>query len=177
MKNFQVIDKDTNKTYWISRSVAVCAIVMVLDKDNNPYILINKRGDGTPDFQHHWNIPCGYLDWDETTSEACSREILEECKIYIDPKKWTMFGDIDDSIMSNNQNVTVRKKVLISYDQYKIYKEIGINMIESNGGEINEVEDIELMALTKENINNHNWAFNHKQLVSQLLDIFCKTFK
>lgn len=170
MKNFQVIDKNTNKEYWISRSIAVCAIVIVTDKDCNKYILINQRGSGTPDFQHCWNIPCGYLDWDETLSEACTREVLEECKCYIDPRCWMYHHDaIQDTPDSNRQNVTIRKYAFLSMEEYETAKAIGYSMNNADGEE-NEVEGIELMPLTLYNLYEHKWAFNHEDIIKNLMN-------
>lgn len=36
-----------------------------------------------PDFQGYWGLPCGYLDWDETLSEAVIREVWEECDLFL----------------------------------------------------------------------------------------------
>lgn len=170
MKNFQVTDKDTNNTYWISRAMAVCAIVLVKDQDGNKFILINQRGEGVPDYKHHWNIPCGYLDWDETTSEACTREVLEECNVYIEPTKWKQFGEIDDAVTSNRQNVTIRKIAIINWEEYEHACWAGHRYEYCVKGEENEVEGIELMPLTDYNINEHKWAFNHKALINKIMN-------
>ena len=73
------------KEIWLSRAVAVVATVAVFF-ENEMYILLNKRGTGTPDFQGYWNLPCGYLDYNETTGEAPLREVWEECGVDIDGK-------------------------------------------------------------------------------------------
>lgn len=168
MKNFEVTTTDGRK-FWISRAMAVCAIVVVFDENEIPHILINMRGEGTPDYQYHWNIPCGYLDWDETTSEACSREILEECSIYIEPYMWKQFGEINDSPLSNRQNVTIRKIVFLNWEQYSTAFIDGISKNPNNDiGEENEVEEIELMPISEYNIKNHKWAFNHEEILFEI---------
>ncbi len=166
-KNFEITSAEDGNKYWISRSMAVCAIVIVYDENEIPHLLINKRGPGTPDYQGCWNIPCGYLDWDETTSEACTREILEECKIYIEPSIWKQYGEIEDSINSNRQNVTIRKIVRLNWDDYCTALRNGIEM--NSEGEENEVDAIKLMPLSAYNIINTNWAFNHKQLAYDIM--------
>lgn len=167
MKNFEVTSVENGNKYWISRAMAVCAIVIVYD-DGIPHLLINKRGPGTPDYQGCWNIPCGYLDWDETTSEACTREILEECKVYINPSKWVQYGEIEDSINSNRQNVTIRKIVKLEWNEWCNALKDAISM-NTDGGEENEVDDIKLLPLSAYNIMNTNWAFNHKQLAYDIM--------
>lgn len=70
------------RTIWISRSVAVVVHVVVI-YGSMIYILAVKRGPGLPDHVGEWCLPCGYLDWDESGSEACMREVWEECRIYL----------------------------------------------------------------------------------------------
>ena len=168
-KNFEITAKEDGKKYWISRAMAVCAIVIVYDENDNTWILINKRGEGTPDFQGCWNIPCGYLDWDETTSSACTREVLEECKVWIDPSNWQQFGEIEDSVTANRQNVTIRKIACIDINEYNAGLNLARKMTATNNGEENEVDDIMLMPLTLLYIETRDWAFNHKDLVTNIM--------
>ncbi len=80
-EEIQLIDK---RTIWLSRSCAVVAHVTLYDTVSKQwYILLGKRGVGTPDFQGYWGLPCGYLDWDETLTEAMIREVWEECGVYL----------------------------------------------------------------------------------------------
>lgn len=162
MKNFPIKAED-GKTYWISRSVAVTGIVVYV-KDGEFYILANKRGKGTPDFQGYWNCPCGYLDFDETTKEACSREVYEETGIKVKPEDWKLVG-LEDSPSQNRQNVTLRYIYFITDSQPKDIS-VGTNT-EDRGGENNEVEAIAWINF--KNIDNYEWAFNHKEIINDLL--------
>ena len=83
MKNFSITKN--GKEYWIARNVAVSCFVFT-SIDGVWHVLANKRGDGTPDYQGYWNAPCGYLDFDETTSEAAMREVYEETGLHIQPQ-------------------------------------------------------------------------------------------
>jgi len=70
------------QTIWISRSVACVGVVMT--KWNGEwYILFSKRGTGAADHQGYWNLPCGYLDYDETLTECVIREIYEESGLFL----------------------------------------------------------------------------------------------
>lgn len=155
MKNFKVIDKDTNKEYWISRSIAVASFIFYHEPNtNNIYVLANKRGDGTPDFQHCWNCPCGYLDFDETLKDAAIREIFEETGYIINSENLTINSINDDPKDSNKQNVTIRFVAhLTKMPDYK----------ERLGGEQNEVDDIKWILIN--DIDNYDWAFNHNKLI------------
>ena len=159
MKNYQIEGKD-GKKYWIHRAIAISAFVFKIDADNNWFVLANKRGKGTPDFQGMWNCPCGYLDWDETLAQACSREVKEECRIEILPSKFNQVM-IHDTMDANLQNVTVRHYCVLveNVDNTKIG--VGIE------GEEDEVEEV--MWIPVKDIDNYEWAFGHNKIIKQLM--------
>ena len=154
MKNFSIKDEQ-GKTYWISRSVAVVAAVLCM-KDNEPCVLANKRGPGTPDFQGLWNVTCGYLDWDETAQEACSREVFEECGVRVDPKKFCLM-EVKTNPTENNQNVILRHVAVLS--------ELP-EMESPEGGEKDEVEEVKWIPIKE--IRNYKWAFNHLEMIREI---------
>lgn len=164
MKNFQVEDKTTGKKYWISRAMAVCGIVIVRD-GNDHYILVNKRGEGVPNYKGCWNLICGYLDWDETLTQAMTREVLEETKVYIPSGWWVEAGINDNPEKDDLQNVTFRFRTYLAKEQFDEFYQKGKTMSESNNGEENEVESVMLLKLDEESINSLEWAFNHKDIV------------
>ena len=66
------------RVIWLSRSVALVGIIVLIRPDGSKFVLMNKRGPGCPDEVGKWVLPCGYLDWDESGDDACRREIWEE---------------------------------------------------------------------------------------------------
>ena len=74
MNNFPITQD--GKTYWISRSMAVSCFVFA-PINGEWHVLANQRGTGTPDYQGYWNVPCGYLDFDETTKHGALREVFD----------------------------------------------------------------------------------------------------
>lgn len=151
-KNFSV--NCDGKEYWISRSIAVLGLVYVITPSKSIYILANKRGIGTPDYQGYWNMPCGYLDYNETCKEACIREIYEETGITV---PFVNFWTVSDALTDTKQNVTLRYYCCLD------------SLLEVNkddfGGEKNEVEEIRWIKL--DDINNYNWAFNHLEIIKE----------
>ena len=147
------------KTLWSGRYCAVCAIVLYLDPILGWMILLNKRGSGTPDFQHMWNIPCGYIEADETAQEACSRELLEECHVEIEPKKFNLIKVETNPKNCNNGNITLR--FLAFADSTDFVKTNAV-------GEQDEVEDVSWFELKV--AKNLNLAFNHKDVINFLKD-------
>ena len=167
MKNFQVTAKEDGKKYWISRAMATRSEVIVQDNDQL-YLLINKRGPGTPDFQGCWNITCGYLEYDVTLEENASKELLEETSVYIQSSKWKLQHIESDPERGNRQNVTAVYRVVLTMDEFNQSKALGYTL-PIEGGEENEVSSVWLMPLTMENINSIEWAFNHKETAIKIL--------
>lgn len=157
-RNFQVEATD-GKKYWISRAVAVCAAV-VSKLDGQWYILVNKRGEGCPDFNGMWNVPCGYLDWGETCKEACAREIWEECGLKVDPFMFYGFAVDSNPETANHQNVTIRHIALVSPEKMQEH-------LTSIHSEENEVSDIRWIKLGVDN-DQYEWAFNHRRVLKAI---------
>ena len=172
MRNFQITAQEDGKKYWISRSMATRSEVVVMD-DDNIYLLINKRGEGTPDFQGCWNITCGYLEYDVTLEENATKELLEETSVYINPDKWELIGIESDPNRGNKQNVTVVFRTVISRLEYLTALGYG-KTFNDNGGEENEVSEVWLMPLTLENIESIEWAFNHKNIAKEIYNKYGK---
>lgn len=120
-------------------------------------------GIGTPDFQGMWNMPCGYLDFDETTKEAVIREVYEETGVLV-PPSYLHFWSFNDLPTQNLQNVTFRYYALLDYP---IPGNFSIGEL---GGEKDEVADIKWIRIR--DIGNYQWAFNHKEIIEEFCDKF-----
>lgn len=153
MKNFEF--EYEGKKYWYSRSVAVLGIVVGF-KHGKTYILANKRGEGTPDYQGCWCMPCGYSDFNETVEQAISREVFEETGVKLSKYDF-IFLDID-SQPKDRQNVTIRYRTATQIDGHTLTNEYS---------EKGEVDDIKWIPLT--DVNNYDWAFNHLELIHQYI--------
>jgi len=160
MKNFSI--KIGSREHWISRSMAVVGFIICVTR-NTIYVLANKRGNGAPDYQGLWNCPCGYLDYNETLKEGCAREIYEETNFKIDPELLNLWSINDDPKDSSRQNVTFRFFA-------KVNDSALIQHIYAKGQEQDEVADC--MWINVNDIDKYEWAFNHKQLIKDLLCYF-----
>ena len=162
MKNYPIkieTGEHAGETVWIHRSIAVVGFVFC--KINNEWcVLANQRGEGAPDFQGYWNCPCGYLDFDETLAEACSREIYEETELRLNLVLFTCVVLMMTRKISNRQNVTMRFMAVVDESHIGI----STNAIKGQlGGEENEVKAI--MWVKMSDLDNYQWAFNHKHLI------------
>lgn len=159
------------RTIWLSRAVAVVASIVVI-KDEKPYLLINQRGEGSADFQGLWNLPCGYLDYNETTGEATMREVWEECGVNLKSLKNITFDfleipwDTNSSPDENRQNVTFHHGLVAHVE------ELPSTSLENN--EPDEVSEVRWIPLDK--YKEYSYAFNHQSRIEKffkktLLDI------
>lgn len=159
MKNYQIKGED-GKMYWVHRAITVVGVVFKIDRENEKvFVLANKRGKGTPDFQGLWNVPCGYVDFDETLTEACAREVKEETGYDFNPDLFNIFG-INDNPEENRQNITARFFAMVESDDMPAQEVLD--------GEDDEVEEVKWILL--EEINNYKWAFNHDRVIKAAFD-------
>lgn len=163
MKNFPI--EHEGKIYWISRAVAVVGFIFIVD--NGLRVLANKRGKGCPDYQGYWNCPCGYLDFDETTKEACCREIAEETNLHVNPKDLYLLS-VNDDPKDEHQNVTFRYWGFspVLYKSQTVYPK---------GAEQDEVEDVEWIAI--EDLDNYEFAFGHRELIKEIVSTYFSNLK
>lgn len=160
MKNFPIKDVDGNE-WWISRSIAVTGCIFTF-LNGKWCVLANKRGEGTPDFQGMWNMPCGYLDFNETTAEAVIREVYEETGIKVNPDH-LHFWKFNDSPTQNRQNVSFRYYALVDAQPGNISVGTG----NDRGGEEDEVEAIGWIPI--DSIDKYKWAFGHDNIIKDFV--------
>lgn len=150
---------------WASRSVTV-AVCILLECEGAPYILVNQRGTGVPDFSGYWNLPCGYLDYDESTSEAAVREVWEECGVnalalteYAECEFISYPWDISSTPSDARQNVTLH---------HGLYAKVSELPTVSNAyNEPNETADIRWQHLS--GVDELMFAFKHRARIDKFL--------
>ena len=156
--NRQGYNQDGSKGPWFSRSVAVATAVILQDNEQW-YILAGQRGTGTPDYQGYWNLPCGYLDYNEDAKTAAAREVFEETGIKLNPSELKSFGS-STSPLENRQNIVFFFVAFIAGNRsnYGFSKD---NMEE------NEVDGIQWLPIEK--CGTLKWAFDHDELIEKIL--------
>lgn len=157
MKNFPV--KVDGKEYWISRSTAVVCVIYKIDENGNRFVAVGKRGKGCPDEVGKWNLFCGYIEWNETIKEACSREIKEECGLDIPSNAWKLISVNSNPKSDKRQNITFRMVT-------KYRPEYGTEFT-TKFSEPDEVEEVRWVGI--KDIGKLDWAFNHHTLVEAFL--------
>lgn len=163
--SYKITDPDHPKcgtTLWSGRYAAVCGIVLVNYKQDI-FVLANLRGPGTPDYQGYWNLPCGFLEDNETGAEGVCREIFEECGLTLAPSCFSLFDVETDPLTCNNGNVTIR------YITLRVVLELPKLKYENINGEENEVESVKWINIRE--IDNYKWAFNHDVLIEKVKEL------
>ena len=80
MKNFEF--EHEGKKLWYSRSLACSVIIFRISTDYKRIeVLAAKRGQGVEYNRGKWNVPGGFIDFDENAKECAIRETWEETGI------------------------------------------------------------------------------------------------
>lgn len=137
----------THVDVWEARNIVVNCVVLVRC-DNEDYVLCSKRG---PD-KELYNVPAGYLDWDETATEAVYREtrgldleaLLSKALINHLNQPWLVNSDPSE----NKQNVTLVFGVVLR---------------------LNELPELtcneENLWMPVKYVFRYKWAFKHDELI------------
>lgn len=177
-----------NKSYkiegqdiWHSRSVGMNFTFIIKRNDDEYYVLLAERGPNAADFNNDYNLIAGYLDWDETGTEAVFREVYEEVnldlfkvlmteKVLVNDLSQPWFVQTDPSL--NRQNVVLNYGLVIELDKTRYNTVIDFmtkyNLNTSNNEVEGEVGKIKFYSI---NDINHDLevklAFNHNEILKK----------
>lgn len=162
--NFQIEAID-GKKYWISRSIAVVAIPL-FHCDGLIYVPLGKRSPKMNLYPDFWGIPCGFLDWGESASEAVEREVLEELGIKLSDYCFGV-NPQPDAVMSTpnpseNETVSLRFIIHCAVDKLPELKPDGSETIDSLWLKVSAFDD---------SWRNTPLAFNHTEIIDWALNI------
>lgn len=163
-----------DRLIWESRSPVLVAVI-IAEFEGNEYVLIGKRGTGAADNQGRWNVPCGYLDWDENGYDGICREVYEETGLYIPD---ILEDDGDDNICISDNHMTQpfyvntnpsenRQNVSLSYGLYFVC-DYELPKLTTENCEPNEVAEVKWMKLSQ--MESHDFAFNHDERIIYYLN-------
>lgn len=157
MKNFPI--EYEGNIYWRSRSCTTVGFVFCQDKDGYWCILANQRGPGAPTNIGKWNVPCGYIDYNEDGNHGVARETFEETGVKINPESF----NFDSVTFSKNdeQNINLRYWVILdgTIDTYPLSNE---------ANEEGETSDIKWIPI--EDIDKYEWAFGHEKAIPDMFE-------
>lgn len=153
---------------WISRSVTVLAILVVIC-DGNAYVPLNKRGPDLPSEVGLWCLAGGYLDYDETIGEAVMREVWEELGLDLDDLRTShkLIGSLDQPSLvfsepRRSQNVTMHYPLMV-------FLNAGAKL-PSLDPQVSQGEVTDVGWFTLEKTLTMKLAFNHQDILRQCLN-------
>lgn len=161
MKNFSF--KHQGKELWYSRSLA-CNLITVKVKERwfhkEIYVLANRRGPGCEFNKGFWNVPGGFIDFDEDSIECAIRETKEECGIDI-PREKIKFIDLDTRPRGKRQTMVATHAAVVSY---KDFPDEIVQTDKSSDCEADLVKWIDIRDLYK-----YSWVPGQEQMIKRVL--------
>ena len=160
-----------DRIVWESRSVAVVGVIFIM-KGNMGYVLVSRRGPKAADFQGKMNLIAGYLDWDETGTDAVIRETWEETGFNIKDaiKKYKTLNlnlyepwAVSTNINENRQNISLRYGLVFELKENEDFPILTTKHNEIDG----ESEDP--MWLPLSDIDKYEWAFRHNYVINSYI--------
>lgn len=164
MKNFEF--EHNGQKLWYSRSLACSTIILRYDSVNHTVeILASKRGQGCEFNKGLWNVPGGFIDFDEDARECALRETYEETGVKI-PQDQIMFQFLDTTPRGKRQTMVA---VWAGVFTKKATEDWTFDTSHSEKDEVEEIKWIDLNDLdkyqwTNDQIRNikrvtHNWSW------------------
>jgi len=151
---------------WISRSVTVLP-VLFFDKAGDRYVPLGLRGQDLPNGVGQWGLPGGYLDYDETATQAVYREVWEELGLDIPQlvKDFPFEGNLNHpyevhSAPHRRQNVTLK---------YALMFHLGNAELPKLNPQVSQGEVVEAKWVPVKQALNMQLAFNHHEVIQDCL--------
>ena len=144
---------ESGKIQWISRSVAVVAVVKWMDK-----FLVVKRGPAVSN-PNKWCVPCGYLDWNESASECVVREVYEESGLNL--RNYDVTGSeqpyelVTEPGVNWKQDIAIHFLVTINSEAEPI----------TDYSKVDDEETLDIKWITVDELSNYKFAFNHDKRI------------
>lgn len=154
------------KEIWISRSVTVLPVLFFVSKGIR-YVPLGQRGEDLPDGVGQWGLPGGYLDYDETATQAVHREVWEELGLDIPQliEDFRFEGNLDHpyevySTPLRRQNVTLKYALMFHLDEAELPK---------LDPQVSKGEVVEAKWFDAEKAIAMDLAFNHHEVMADCL--------
>lgn len=151
--NFPI--KRNGKIFYVSRSVAVSLYCFCQNENGVWCILANQRGSGVPNNSGLWNVPCGFLSYNESAAAGAARECKEECGVSVPLERIKMQG-VNSGNLHGAQNVSIRFAATLegTTNDYPLSAQY------SEPGEVSDIKWIPLSEVSK-----YKWAYGQENKV------------
>ena len=156
MKNFEF--EHNGEKLWYSRSLA-CNIGVFRINNDEYEVLACKRGQGCEFNKGLWNIPGGFIDFNENAAQCAIRELFEETGVKIPEKKVTFYR------LSTNPR-GVRQTMNASHYAFFEKEETLDWVFTTEFSENEETEEIKWIPLS--DLNKYKWTHNQIPLINNM---------
>ena len=156
------------KEVWESRSTAVGAVIIGIDKQDNVFVLAEKRSQKMPDGKGLWVVPSGYLNYDEDGWDAMRRETYEETSFFVDEHEESLvFDNEKEPFYTHTKPTENRQNIVLWYCLVYDFYNTGIpKKVESYKD--SEIDIVKWIPIDK--ISSYEWAFNHGKRIEMALN-------
>ena len=152
---------------WYSRSLAVslCTFAAKVDEKDklHVYVLANMRGPGAEFNKYMWNVPGGFIDFNENAETCGARETFEETGVIVEKDK-IFFNTLDTNPTSGRQTM------LASYFTYVDDIDKATSQFSLANSEPDEVLAIKFIDVTE--LGKYRWTRNQKEFIIMCLTKF-----
>lgn len=156
-------------THWLSRHVACVGVVVAKYRDEY-YVLLSKRGSKSFDYSGYWNLPCGYLDYNETIQECAVREIYEETGLFTpDIPTESIINNYMDFPYYINSDPSANRQNVSMYFGLVFESKYGLPELSDENSEDGEVEKLKWVNVRGELHTYTKFAFNHDVRINEFL--------
>lgn len=158
MNNFEF--EHNGEKLWYSRSLA-CNIGVFRINNDEYEVLACKRGQGCEFNKGLWNIPGGFIDFNENAAQCAVRELFEETGIKISEKKVTFY-----KLSTNPRGV----RQTMNASHYAFFdKEETLNWVfTTEFSENEETEEIKWIPMSE--LKNYKWTNNQTSLINSMCE-------
>jgi 8-oxo-dGTP pyrophosphatase MutT (NUDIX family) len=157
-----IVDGDEK---WLSRSTAVVVTIIL----NGEKVLLIKRGKNCTQ-SGKWCNPCGYIDWNESGTKCCIREVWEETgldinKIIEDPDNIDFDSLIYPWDIVTNPELNHNQDIALYYGLCFSSENIPELTIDNSEGESADVRWVNI-----EDLKNYEFSFNHDKRIYKYIN-------
>lgn len=161
MNNFEF--EHEGKKLWYSRSLACNIIVYRRTIEDEWEVLACKRGQGCEFNKGLWNIPGGFIDFNEDSIDCALRELKEETGVELKNRYDVFFNKLDTKPRGKRQTMVASHYACFVEEDTKDWK------FTTEFSEPDETEEIKWISL--KNINQYNWTHGQKELIETTFEI------
>lgn len=155
-----------DKEYWISRSVAISAVLFFFSiEDGKWYLPLAKRWKALPNETWKYCLPCGYLDRNETAPECMRREVWEEVGLDLSDlmRKHQRIWNIQQPFYVYSNPHSHRQNVLLEY--FLAFEVENLPTVTNEHSEVWEIAEATWMRVEK--ACQIDLAFSHEMIIKE----------